>query len=302
MGEFDAARRAALMSDLLALVAGRPKELLPFDAVQEGFKLRFLVDRGIQGVPLDRIVGTLGLGRAREFNRAFLPRSDSIRGRWEDIRELAEGPAGFPPVELYQVDQAYFVVDGHHRVSVARALGAPNIEAHVLEFPTPVPLEPGDSVEDVLLRRGLADFLAATGLTVEHPDEYRVTVADGYPKLIEHIRVHGYFRGLETGRDLPWAEEVASWRDTVYRPMIEVIRQSGILEEFPGRTETDLYLFTMDHLHHLRELYGNPALPPDQAVEDFEQTQVPKRPRGLGSWLGGRKRGKRTKGPETANG
>jgi hypothetical protein len=178
-------------------------------------------------------------------------------------------------VELYQVDQAFFVVDGHHRVSVARALGAPAIEAHVSEFLTPVPLASGASLEDVLLRRGLADFLEAAGLTPETPDEYRVTVAGGYPRLLEHIRVHGYFRGIETGRDIPWHEEVASWRDTVYRPMLETIRRSGVLEDFPGRTETDLYLFIMDHLHRLRQQYGDPQLPPETALEAFEREEPP---------------------------
>lgn len=285
---FEAARRAALMTDLLALLAGRPTDLLPFETVRRELGLRHLVDRGIRQVPLDLIVGTLG--RPGEFNRAFLPRDEGLRDRWDRLRDLAEGPAGFPPIELYQVDQAYFVVDGHHRVSVARALGAPTIEAHVTEFLTPVPLGPGVSLEEVLLRSGLAAFLEATGL--ETPDDYRVTVPDGYARLVEHIRVHGYYKGIEEGRDVPWREEVASWRDKVYRPMIEAIRRSGVLEEFPGRTETDLYLFVMDHLHHLREMYQNPAVPPDTAMEDFEQTQIPAKPPGRWRtwWAGLRER------------
>lgn len=277
---FQAARRAALINDLLAVLAGRPTDLLPFETVRRELKLRHLVDRGIRPVPLDAIVGTLG--RPGEFNRAFLPRGEALQERWDRLKTLAEGPQGFPPIELYQVDQAYFVVDGHHRVSVARALEAPTIEAHVTEFLTPVPLEPGVSIEDVLLRSGLAAFLEATGLEAETPDDYRVTVPDGYERLIEHIRVHGYYKGIEERRDIPWHEEVASWHDKVYRPMLEVIRRSGILEEFPGRTETDLYLFVMDHLHHLRQLYQNPAVPPDVAVEDFEQTAKP--PGRLRAW------------------
>jgi hypothetical protein len=291
MAGFDAARRAALVTDLLALVARRPADLLPFEAVREGLQLRHLVDRGIQQVPLVQIVGSLD--RAGEFNRFFLPRDEALRGRWEEIRELAESPRGFPPVELYKVGQVYFVVDGHHRVSVAHSLEAPSIEAHVLEFLTPVSLEPGVSLEDVLLRRGLAEFLELTGLAAEPPDDYRVTVADGYRRLIEHIRVHGYYKGVETGRDIPWQEEVASWRDTVYRPMIETIRRSGILEEFPGRTRTDLYLFVMDHLHHLRQLYQNPQLQPDAALEDFEKIPNPEKKRGLSTWLGGKRRRKK---------
>jgi hypothetical protein len=116
---FDAARRTALMQDLLAAARGRPADLLPFADVKEKLRLTSLVDRGVQEVPLSRIVGTLG--RAKEFNRAFLPRDEALRERWDDVRDLAEGPHGFPPVELYRVGNVDFVVDGHHRVSVARS-------------------------------------------------------------------------------------------------------------------------------------------------------------------------------------
>ncbi|HEX9148638.1 MAG TPA: hypothetical protein VF958_05685, partial [Thermoanaerobaculia bacterium] len=244
MTRFDVARRTALVQDLLAQARGRPTDLLPFDAVREKFRLRRLVDRGIQEVPLERIAGTVQ--REREFNRAFLPRDESLRDRWQEIEGLAEGAKGFPPVELYRVGETDFVVDGHHRVSVARSLGASTIEAHVKEFETAVPLDPTSSIEDVVLKEGLSDFLETTGLSPERPDEFRTTEANGYERLIDHINVHRHFRGVNERREIPWPEAVRSWRDTVYRPMIERIETSGVLEEFPGRTPTDLYLFTMD--------------------------------------------------------
>jgi hypothetical protein len=265
---FDAARRAALVQDLLGVLKGRPVDLLPFDRVRAGLRLKHIVDRGIHDVPLESIVGTLG--REREFNREFLPRDEALRDRWEEVEELAEGPAGFQPVELYKVGETYFVVDGHHRVSVARSLGVPSIEALVKEFLTPVPISPDASIEDVMLQRGLADFLETTGLVPEGTDEFRVTEADGYERLLEHITVHRYYRGVETGREQTWPEAVTSWRDTVYRPMVETIRRSGIMEEFPKRTETDLYLFTMDHLHHLRERYAPKPVAPTLAVRHFK--------------------------------
>jgi hypothetical protein len=267
MTHFDAARRAGLMQDLLGVMTGRPVDLLPFDRVRSGLRLRRVVDRGYREVPLAAIVGTLG--RAREFNRAFLPRDEALRERWEEVEDLAVGSQGFAPVELYQVGEAYFVVDGHHRVSVASSLGQPVIEAHVSEFVTPVPVAPDASTEEVLLGGALIDFLEATGLAAEQPDEYRATEPKGYERLLEHITVHRYYRGLELGREVPWSEAVASWRDTVYRPMVAVIRGSGIMAEFPGRTETDLYLFTMDHLHHLRQQYGPQAVEPGVAVRHF---------------------------------
>ncbi len=268
MTRFDAARRAAVMQDLLSVLTGRPLDLLPFDRVRAGLRLKHTVDRGNQDVPLERIVGTLG--REREFNREFLPREEALRNRWEDVEELAEGPAGFPAVELYQVGDAYFVVDGHHRVSVARSLGVPTIEAHVKEFLTPVPISAEASIEEVVLESGFADFLEATGLVPAVPDEFRVSEPNGYERLLEHITVHRYYRGIETGRGVTWGEAVASWYDAVYRPMIAAIRRSGVMEGFPGKTQTDLYLFTMDHVHNLRERYAPKPVPFSVAVRHFK--------------------------------
>jgi len=271
---FDAARRAALVQDLLAQVRGRPTDLLPFDAVREKLRLRNLVDRGVQDVPLERIVGTVQ--REREFNRAFLPREESLRGRWQEIEGLAEGMKGFLPVELYRVGDTHFVVDGHHRVSVARAMGAPTIEARVKEFTGSVALPSDSSIEDVVARQGLADFLGTTGLSAERSDDFRTTEPNGYERLLDHINVHRHFRGVNESREIPWPDAVRSWRDTVYRPMTERIESSGILEEFPGRTATDLYLFTMDHLHYLRQRYGDSARP-SRAFEHFRLSRRPKK-------------------------
>ncbi|NJL29169.1 MAG: transcriptional regulator [Thermoanaerobaculia bacterium] len=238
-----------------------------FDDVRESLNLRHLVDRGLHEVPLEKIVGTLG--RAKEFNRVFLPRRESSRDRWEAIRRLAEGPEGFPPIRLYKVGDAYFVVDGHHRVSVARSLGAPTIEAHVHEFLTPVPLAADESVQEVILKRGLADFLEATGLEPSSHDEFLTTVANGYERLLDHINVHRYFQGLEQQREIAWGEAVRSWYEAVYRPMIEHIQGRGGVEDFPGRTETDLYLFTMDYLHRLKLQRGFDEVELEDAVAEY---------------------------------
>jgi hypothetical protein len=273
MNGFDNARRIALMQDLLSHLLKRPADLLPFDQVRERLHLLRVVDRGIQEVPLERIVGTLQ--REREFNRAFLPREEKLRERWEDLEELVLGSRGFSPVELYRVGDVDFVVDGHHRVSVARAQGARTIEARVKEFVTDVPLDPGASLEDVILKEGLARFLEATGLAPSSPDEFRVTEPNGYERLLDHVSVHRYYRGIELARPVSWEEAARSWYETVYRPMIETIRRSQILQQFPGRTETDLYLFTMDHLHHLRQRYG-PRFPLSRAVRHFELSLTPR--------------------------
>jgi hypothetical protein len=82
-------------------------------------------------IPLNEIVGSLG--RHTDFNRQFLPRKDSQAGRWARVR-MAYDHSGLPPIEVYKLGEIYFVADGHHRVSVARQLGARYIEAYVIEI------------------------------------------------------------------------------------------------------------------------------------------------------------------------
>ncbi len=267
VSRFDAARRAALMQDLLRPLKGLPADLLPFDAVREGLKLGHLMDRGVMEVPLDRIVGSLG--RERDFTREFLPRDEALRERWTELEEMAVGAAGFPSVELYRVGDAYFVVDGHHRVSVARSLGAPAIEARVQEYLSPVTLSAEESLEEVLAKHNLVEFCEITGLAQQAPGDFVCTQPNGHRKLLEHIAAHRYFKGLEWGREPAWPEAVSSWLETVYRPMVATIRASSVLDEFPGHTETDLYLFIMDHLHHLRERYAGKDVTPVQAARHF---------------------------------
>jgi hypothetical protein len=126
--DFDRARRKAFVQGILSLFTRRPLDLLPYDQVREQLRLHSRRFRGLQEVPLDEIVGSVG--RYRDFTRTFLPRSNDLRERWATVEDrVKEG--GLPPVELYQVGDAYFVRDGNHRVSVARVQGAPSIEAYV---------------------------------------------------------------------------------------------------------------------------------------------------------------------------
>lgn len=267
--EFDRARRAAFISDVMRLVRHEPRDLLDFEQVQERLQLRGLVDRGLQDIALDRIVGTLG--RAREFNRLFLPRKDSVRERWQRVAELAEGALGFPPIEVYQVGDAYFVIDGHHRVSVARRFGAEVIEAWVKEFETRVPLSPSASAEEVLRKEGLARFLDATRLVPKSDQEFLTTIGNGYERLLEHISVHRYYLGLDRGYAIAWKDAVTLWYQDIYGPVVDLVEESGICRLVEGQTATDLYLFVMDHLHSLREHYGQRDAGPADAVEDLSK-------------------------------
>ncbi len=84
---------------------------------------------GTQTVALRQVQGTEG--RSHDFDRDFNPRDDDSRDRWLSVYNARLCGRDLPPVELTEVDGLYYVRDGHHRISVARALGQEYIEAIV---------------------------------------------------------------------------------------------------------------------------------------------------------------------------
>jgi hypothetical protein len=83
-------------------------------------------------VQVEKIGGSVG--RRGAFDRSFLPARASVGERWKRIDRVFHRGEDLPPVELYRIREAYFVLDGHHRVSVARYHGVPTVEAVVTEF------------------------------------------------------------------------------------------------------------------------------------------------------------------------
>lgn len=264
---FDRQRRRAFVEEMLAILGRRTPPLLAFEEVQRRLRLSQRIDRGLQEIPLDLIVGSLN--RHTDFTRTFLPQRSSSRGRWARLDVLTRWGGGLPPIELYKVGGVYFVVDGNHRVSVARAAGAPTIEAYVWEFPTRVALASDVDPSDLILEEEHLAFLERTRLDRLRP-EARVACTEpgAYRELTEHIEVHRYFLGIERREPVALEEAVCSWYDHVYLPAVEAIRRHRVLEAFPGRTEADLYLWVMRHLYFLRERYG-PQVDPDRAASEL---------------------------------
>ncbi len=269
---YQSARRKLFFQELLSLVRGRSPELLSFDSVQAALQAWQQVEkREPEMVSLNKIVGSVG--RYRDFNREFLPKGSISQERWRAVDAAMNSQAGLPPVELYQIGDAYFVRDGNHRVSVARANGLKDIEAYVTRIETPVPIDANTQTEDLLLKTGLAEFLRKTNLEDIRPDaDVEVTEVGSYYDLLQHIEVHRHYLGIEQQREIPWQEAVASWYDHVYLPVAAAIWASTILEKFPGRTAADLYLWVCQHREELASEDGQ--LPsPVAAVTDLASAQ-----------------------------
>jgi hypothetical protein len=266
--DFQRARFKAFIHRVLGALSGQPSTLLSYDEIKEKLRIGGPIYRGVQTIRVDQIAGSLN--RYHEFDRVFLPASDKLAERWQSVNRAFYEEISLPPVVLYKVGEVYFVVDGHHRVSVAREQGQLYIEAEVRECATRVNITPGIQLDDLEILGSKVNFLERTSLDSLRPDaNIKVTIPDGFDRMLEHIAVHRYFMGLDWRRDISVEEAVTHWYDNVYMPIVNVIRETEILKEFPDRTEGDLYLWVLDHQHYLEAEQGLPLQPPEDAARTF---------------------------------
>ncbi len=238
---FAKVRRQADLEDLVARLRGRNNDLLNYDEVRRAL-------RGIPGsfpalqlVPLSAIVGTVG--RQADFTRSFLPRTDGNRTRWIAIYTQMVGLEGLPPIQLFRIGDAYFVQDGHHRVSVARHLETTHIDAYVTEVQTQTSLPADATLADVYLQAAHIAFLEETGLAALRPEHgVKASSPENYAALRRHIASHRQAMQVRCTCGVTFAESVADWYDHVYTPVVAAIRAQDLVRDFPGRTEADLYL------------------------------------------------------------
>ena len=245
--DFQSAHQRAGLEEVLARVRGRSNDLLSYEEVAQKLKLRARSDAGVKMIPLDAIVGSAG--RYTDFTRTFLPRNADDQQRWARVKAAFMDPAiVLPPIEVYQVGEVYFVIDGNHRVSIPRQDGSTAIEAHVIEVHTDIPLTPDIQPDDLIIKAEYAEFLDTTHLLDLRPNvDLSVTAPAQYQKLMEQICVQECLLDRTAQGGAAFRAAVEDWYDQVYIPLAEAIRDRGLLRGFPGRTLTDLYLWISEN-------------------------------------------------------
>jgi nucleotide-binding universal stress UspA family protein len=244
LNDFQQAHHQAALQQIMARLTGKSVELLSYDDVLRQLKLTGRATRGVQTISLSAIVGTVG--RCTDFTRSFLPRKASDEQRWANLKAFVAQNSldALPPIDVYQIGSAYFIQDGHHRVSIARQMGVEFIAAYVTEVHTRVPLSPGADWYTLIINAEYAEFLEYTHLDRLRPQsDFAVSVPGQYAKLENHIEVQRYFNEVAEDREIDFEAAVCRWHDETYRPIVEAIREQGLLGDFPGRTATDFYLW-----------------------------------------------------------
>lgn len=263
--DFERARHRALIHDLLSIVKRQSNELIPYHEVRKRLSPEGESYRGIQVVPVHKIVGSVD--RFRDFDREFLPRHGHTAGRWQNIDRAYYEDVRLPPVQLYKVGDVYWVKDGNHRVSVARERGVEFIDAEVIESHIRVPLYETMSPFELLLQVEYAEFLRLTDLDRLRPDhDIRPTALGRYEEMWNDIQLHQEALSERYGRPVSVQEAVTSWYDEIYLPIARVVRERKLLDRFPDLSEADIYLWVMENREALEDRLGQELSPETTAT------------------------------------
>jgi hypothetical protein len=223
--------------------------LLEFEEVRRRLQLGTRVDIGVQEIAVDQIIGSLG--RAHEFDGCFRPRTRRLQKVLAQI-QAARPNAADTPISVYQVDHAYFVVDGHKRLALAVEEGREQIDAEVGRFSSRFHVGGGTTMEEIHLTAREDRFRQVTALDVAVPDaRFPLGDIDGYIDLEESLKAHAYDLSKQQGRLVPPAEAARHWYDHIYRAAVGIALDSGIARLLSTSTEPELFLMVRSGSHGL---------------------------------------------------
>jgi hypothetical protein len=238
--DFLRVRRRAAVARLGARLRRVPDDVrlvLPYEEVVAA--LGFVAEHrvGLEVVALDAIVGSVD--RGGDFDRRFRPTTGRVRSRWEHIAAAMRRGEAMPPVDLVRIGEIYFVRDGHHRVSVARALGRTDIDAYVTEVVTRVGAETAITLADLPLKSHTRVFFERVPLPDDARVEISLTDPWDYSVLAEGVEAWGFRTSQERGEAIGRREAAFLWLETEYRPVVEMLREADLIGE---QTETEAYM------------------------------------------------------------
>ncbi len=256
--DFNRARLHEILHRIMNALSAQNQELLSLNEVKQVLRPRGETYRGMQTVEISQIVGSEG--RYRDFSKSFLPRHDYLKHRWVSIDKAHLQDVILPPVRLYEIGGLYFVRDGNHRVSVAKAQGVGAVDAEVTSLSSAITLDPRMSREELtraVIAYEKSKFYEQTRFARLVPDYNLVFTATGrYDEVLQHIHGHKYFINQGISEEIPFDKALVSWYLNVFRPVVDTIEAERIMTRFPGRTHADLYMWIVKRWHLLKDRFG----------------------------------------------
>lgn len=257
--DFAKARNKALFNEVQHFLNPEEATLISFSDIKKMLKPQNETYLGMQTVPVDRIVGSEA--RYQDFDNRFFPKKMHLKTRWEHIDMAHIKDINLPPITLYELGGVYFVRDGNHRVSVAKAKGVEFIDAEVVSLQSEIKLNPKDSLQKMTKQvinyekrvfyseTGFGDITDFWGLDFSVPGQYDV--------IYNHILTHKYYINMNKTEEIPMDKAILSWFTTVYIPVIKVIDRHNVMRYFKGRTKSDMYVYIIKYWDEIKAKFGN---------------------------------------------
>lgn len=239
--DFLRVRRQQLLANVAGKVRGHGEDSsqsLPFEEVVAALGRVSERNMGIQEIPVANIVGSVD--KVRDFDPKFRPTSGRSRQRWERIALALRTGQTIPPIDVYQVGDMYFVRDGHHRVSVCRALDIATIDADVTRVITlaePTDVQRRADLTPKELRRAM---LQRVPLRKSKRSALTLSEPESYPFLAEMIEAWAARQMFATGEAMERAQAASRWYDEEFQPVLDLIDAQGLRR--PGETDGDVYM------------------------------------------------------------
>jgi hypothetical protein len=214
-------------------------DLLAFEEVSRRLGLRTRLPLGRREVAVADIIGSVG--RVADFDGCFRPRTPELRKAIAD--RAANPPVVDMPISLLQVDHAYFVEDGHKRLSIAIVAGRKEVDADVDRFETELHLGSGATMASIRATGRERRFRMVTGLARALPGcRFPLSDPDDYLELEESVKAHTIDLSRTEGRLLPTEEGARHWYDTVFAPVMDIIDSVGGDRLLTSMTDADRFL------------------------------------------------------------
>ncbi|MCK8613662.1 chromosome partitioning protein ParB [Gordonia sp. C13] len=240
--DFARLRRRAERARLAQWFMRQPADVntvLPFDEVVAALGATGKTVLGLQVVEVSSIVGSVD--RTKDFDRYFRPTSSHMRERWQRIAAAQRRGESVPPVQLYRVGSMHFVIDGHHRVSIAIARNLTTIDAYVTEIHTRISPEGINAPSDLILKDHRRLFLSRVPLEGAQAEAIKLTDAFDYAELAENVEAWGFRLSQELGEFLSRTEVARRWFGEEFLPVVRMARRAGIRDDLTS--DAELYMW-----------------------------------------------------------
>ena len=272
--DFNKAHSKALFNEIQHFLNPEEASLISFAEIKSILKPKDEIYVGLKTIPIDKIVGSEG--RYKDFDNRFFPKSGFLRERWKHVDAAQYESIVLPPIKAYELGGLYFVRDGNHRVSVAKARGIEFIDAEIVSLQSEIKLKPAytlkSMIKEIISYEKRVFYTETNFGDITDFWSLDFTSTGQYDIIYNHILTHKAYIEKKQSSDMTMTDAIMSWFEDVYLPIIKAIDDRRVMRYFKQRTKSDLYVWIMRYWEELREKFGE-DVQLDEAVQSFTRSK-----------------------------